>query len=279
MQLPIGKENATPIELFCQDLGVGPPVVLVHGWPLGSMVWERQVGALLAAGFRVITFDRRGFGRSSQPSTGYDCDTFADDLRQVLEQLDLRDCSLVGYSMGAGEVVRYLGSYGPERVRRAVFIGGMLPALQRSQDNPAGFDAGVLQACVQGVTADRPAFLRRFLSRTYRRSAQHAPGISPEALLAHWQAAAANSPLGTIECVRTWATDFRDDLRRIDVPCLVLHGSEDQVLPPATTAELTVQQLADARLHLLPGAPHGLLWTHAEEVNAALVAFCKEGSG
>ncbi len=274
MQLPIGKENTTPISLHCEDLGHGPPVVLVHGWPLGSMVWERQVGPLLAAGFRVVTYDRRGFGRSSQPSTGYDYDSFADDLRQVLEQLDLQDCTLVGYCMGAGEVARYLGTYGPARVRRAAFVGGMLPCLLRAPDNPAGFDPAVLQAYLQGITADRPAFLRKFLATTYQTTATGATTASPEAQLAHWQAAVANAPFGTTECVRAWATDFRDDLRRIDIPCLVLHGGQDQVLPVALTAAHTARQLADARLQIIADAPHGLLWTHAEQIHAALVAFC-----
>jgi len=275
MQLLIGKENTTPIALHCEDLGHGPPVVLVHGWPLGSSVWERLIGPLLAAGLRVVTYDRRGFGRSSHPSTGYDYDSFADDLQQVLERLDLRDCMLVGYSMGAGEVARYLGSYGSARVRRAVFVSGMLPCLVRTDSNPAGFEPTVLQGYLHGITADRPEFLRQFLATTYETATQGGASASPEARLAHWQAAVANAPFGTTECVRAWGTDFHDDLRRIDIPCLVLHGGEDQLLPGARTAEHTVQHLAHARLQMIADAPHGLLWTHAEQVNAALVAFCR----
>ena len=269
----VGRENSAPIELQYTDQGSGPPVVLIHGWPLSGASWEKQVPALLDAGHRVITYDRRGFGWSSQPSIGYDYDTFAADLDALMTGLDLRDATLVGFSMGGGEVARYLGKYGSQRVSRAVFMGAIPPYLKKASDNPQGVDAGVFEGIQEGLYADRPAFLTRFFRDFYNVDQLGGSRMSDEALRLSWNVAVAASPIGTIECVAAWQTDFRADLRKVDVPVLVVHGDSDRIVPLEVSGARVKEFAPEARLVVIPGAPHGFLWTHGEEATRALLDF------
>src|SRR5512133_3567377 len=227
----VGTENSGPIELHYEDHGTGTPVVLIHGHPLSGRAWDRQVPALLAAGHRVITYDRRGFGNSSQPTTGYDYDTFAADLNTLLDTLDLRDAALVGHSMGTGEVTRYLGRYGSERVERGVLISPIPPFLLKTPDNPAGVDGSVFDGIKQAIAADRPAYLTKFLADFYNFDVTRGKLVSDEVFRLGWNIAAGASPKGTLDCVSAWLTDFRGDLSRIDVPMLVIQGDADRILP------------------------------------------------
>ena len=269
----VGQENSTPIELYYEDHGSGKPVVLIHGWPLSGASWEKQVAALLPAGYRVVTYDRRGFGKSSQPATGYDYDTFADDLHKLLTTLELRDVALVGFSMGAGEVAHYLGKYGSERVRKAVFIAGVPPYLLKTADNPTGVDGKVFEGIKKGIIADRLAFLSEFLLNFYNFDVLGGKRVSDKVIQANWNVAAGASAKGTLDCVSAWVTDFRKDLPRVDVPALVIHGDADRITPMASTGIPMSKGIKGARLMTLKDAPHGLLWTHADEVNRALVDF------
>ncbi|MFH8255677.1 alpha/beta fold hydrolase [Streptomyces roseolus] len=269
----VADRESAPVELYYEDHGTGQPVVLVHGWPLDGASWEKQTAALLAAGHRVVTYDRRGFGRSDQPAYGYDYDTLAADLHAVLTALDLRDAVLVGFSMGSGEVTRYLGSYGSERVSKAVMIGVVPPFLLKTDDNPGGVDGSVFQGIQEAVAADRHAFMTDFLADFYNVDVLGGERISEQVVQASWNVAAGASAKGTLDCVRAWLTDFRADLPRIDVPTLIIHGDADRTLPVEATAVPLSGLIDGARLTIVPGAPHGLLWTHAAEVNAELLAF------
>jgi len=271
--ITVGKENSCNIDLYYEDYGTGQPVVLIHGWPLSSRSWEKQVPALLHAGYRVIAYDRRGFGQSSRPAAGYDYDTLADDLHAVMTRLDLRDAALVGFSMGGGEVARYLGRYGTERVKQAVFIAAVTPYLLKTRDNPAGLDGNIFEGIRQAIRADRPAFLTSFLANFYNLHVFGGKKVSDEAVRLSWNIAAGASPQGTIECVNAWLTDFREDLIRIELPTLVIHGDNDRILPYAATGSRTHEAVAGSRLVVVAGAPHGLNWTHAEDVNRELLAF------
>ena len=271
----VGQENSGAIDLYYQDHGSGKVVVLIHGWPLSGASWEKQVAALLAAGHRVITYDRRGFGRSSQPSTGYDYDTFAQDLDKLVTKLDLRDVALVGFSMGGGEVARYLGTYGSKRVSKAVFISSVPPFLLKTADNPEGVDGSVFEGIKKAIAADRPAFLSAFLADFYNVDVLGGKRISNQAVQSSWNVAVGASAKGTIDCVPAWVTDFRKDLTRIDVPTLVIHGDADRILPIAATGTRTHKAVKGARLVVVEGGPHGVTWTHADKVNPELVNFLK----
>lgn len=269
----VGKENSGSIDLYYEDHGSGAPVVLIHGFPLSGRSWEKQAAALLAAGHRVIAYDRRGFGKSSQPVTGYDYDTFADDLNRLISELDLHDATIVGFSMGGGEVARYLGRYGTGRVARAAILSGIPPYLLKTPDNPGGIDEAAVQGLQAAIAADRLAYLTAFFRDFYNLDTYLGSRISEEVVRDSWMVAAAASPAGTYACPPTWVTDFRQDLARIDVPVLVMHGSADRILPIDATARRTHQAIPSSRLVVVDGAPHGMLWTHADEVNEALVDF------
>jgi pimeloyl-ACP methyl ester carboxylesterase len=275
--ISVAKENSTDIELYYEDHGTGKPVVLVHGWPLSGRAWEKQVTALLGAGYRVITYDRRGFGDSSKPTFGYDYDTFADDLHKFITKLELREVALVGFSMGGGEVARYLGKYGSDRVKKAVFLASIPPFLLKTGDNPAGVDAGVFEGIKQGIVADRPAFLTSFLANFFNTDVLGGKLVSEQVVQLSWNIAALASPKGTLDCVSAWLTDFRKDLARIDIPTLVIHGDADRILPIAATGQRTSELVKGSRLVVVKGGPHGLTWTHAEEVNRELLGFLKAG--
>lgn len=272
-RITVGQENSGSIELHYEDQGAGKPVVLIHGWPLSGRSWEKQVPPLLDAGYRVLTYDRRGFGDSSKPAFGYDYDTFAEDLHSLMTELDLRDVTLVGFSMGGGEVARYIGTYGTERVAKAVFMAAVPPFLLKTPDNPAGVDGSVFEGIKQAIAADRPAFLSKFLADFYNVDVLGGKQISDEVVRLSWNIAAGASPKATLDCVSTWITDFRNDLRRVDVPTLVVHGDADRITPLAATGTPTQAAVRGSRLVVVKGGPHGLNWTHAEEVNRELLNF------
>jgi non-heme chloroperoxidase len=272
----VGTENDADIELYYEDHGQGPPVVLIHGYPLDGHSWERQQRVLLAAGYRVITYDRRGFGRSSQPTVGYDYDTFAADLSVLLERLNLTDVVLVGFSMGTGEVTRYLGTYGPARVRRAALFGVVPPFLLKTGDNPDGVDGQVFEDLKTEVVADRYAYLEDFFNNFYNVDKLAPARISDPAWQASFTVGAAASPFATYACIDAWLTDFRADLSKIDVPVLVMHGTEDRILPIDATADRLPALVKDIRLVRVEGGPHDIAWTHPDEVNGELLAFLAE---
>jgi non-heme chloroperoxidase len=272
--ITVGKENSGNIDLYYEDHGAGKPVVLIHGWPLSGASWEKQVSALLVAGHRVITYDRRGFGKSSQPTEGYNYDTLAEDLHKLVTTLDLRDFALVGFSMGGGEVARYIGAYGTERVSKAVFISSIPPFLLKTSDNPEGVDRAVFEGIEKAIVADRPAFLAKFLSDFYNVDILVGKKlISDQVVQLSWNIGTGASLKGTLDCVSAWLTDFRKDLARIDVPTLVVHGDADRILPLAATGKRTPEFLKGSKLVVVEGGPHGLTWTHAEKVNRELLAF------
>jgi peroxiredoxin len=272
--ITVGTENSTEIELYYEDHGSGQPVVLIHGYPLDGSSWEKQTAALLAAGYRVITYDRRGFGKSSKPTEGYDYDTFAADLNTLLTTLDLNDVVLVGFSMGTGEVGRYLGSYGSARVARAAFLGSLEPYLLKTDDNPDGVPQEVFDGLLEAVTADRYAFFTEFFKNFYNSDTfLGTPRLSQEVMNAGWNLATGAGATASVAAQPTWLTDFRQDIPRIDVPALIVHGTADNILPIDSTGRLFAKALPDAQYVEIEGAPHGLLWTHAAEVNEALLGF------
>ncbi len=274
--LKVGKENNADIEIYYEDRGTGKPVLLIHGWPLNGASWERQTAALLAAGYRVITYDRRGFGRSSQPSTGYDYDTLAGDTSKLIDALDLHDVALVGFSMGGGEVARYFGKYNEAaRVSKAVFMASIAPALRHSGDNPEGVDPAIFEGIKQGIEADRFAFLEAFLKNFFNKKLVGGTDISDAAIHANFNVGAASSYHAFLNCVDAWLEDFRGDIAMIRVPTLVIHGDSDQILPIEATGKRTAALIPGAQLHVVEGGPHGLNWTHATEVNKALLTFLK----
>jgi peroxiredoxin len=273
----VGTENSTDIELYYEDHGSGQPVVLIHGYPLNGASWEKQTTALLTAGFRVITYDRRGFGKSSKPTEGYDYDTFAADLDTLLTALDLNEAVLVGFSMGTGEVARYLSTYGSARVARAVFLASLEPFVLKTEDNPDGVPQDVFDGLTQAVTADPYAFLREFFKNFYNTDTfLGTPRLSQEAVDASWNVAAAAGATALVAAQPTWLTDFRADIPKIDVPTLIVHGTADNILPIDVTGRRFTKALPSAHYVEIEGAPHGMLWTHAAEVNEALLAFLKK---
>jgi non-heme chloroperoxidase len=271
--ITVGQENSGPIELYYEDHGSGRPVVLIHGFPLNGRAWERQERALIAAGHRVITYDRRGFGKSGRPAAGYDYDTFAADLDKLVTALDLREFDLAGHSMGGGEIARYLGAYGTERVRRAAIISGIPPYLLKTDQTPHGVPKGVFDQIAGALTADRFAYFTEWNKNFFDTDKFLGNRISEEVVQDAWNTAVSASPAGTIACVATWYTDFRADLPKIDIPVLVLHGTEDRILPIEACGPRTHELIKGSDYVPIDGAPHGLSWTHAEEVNAQVVPF------
>ena len=273
-RISVSTENSSPIELYYEDHGKGQPVVLIHGYPLDGASWEKQTAALLKAGYRVITYDRRGFGRSDKPSDGYDYDTFAADLNAVLNTLDLHSVVLVGFSMGTGEVARYLSTYGSDRVDKAAFLGSLEPYLLQADDNPEGVPQEVFDGLLEAATADRYAFFTEFFKNFYNSEEfLGTPRLSQEVINAGWNLASSASPIASIAAQPTWLTDFRDDIPKIEVPALIVHGTADNILPIDATGRRFAKALPTAEYVEIEGAPHGLLWTHAQEVNEALLSF------
>ena len=275
-RLHIGTENGHPVELHHQDVGTGRPVVLIHGWPLSGRSWEAQVGPLVEAGHRVVTYDRRGFGGSSQPWNGYDYDTFSADLHALLEHLDLRDVALVGFSMGGGEVVRYLATHGTERVSRAVLAAAVPPYLYRSDDNPdGGLDDATIEQFQQGVVTDRLAFLDGFTT-TFFSAGDRGLQVSEQQRQYALHIAEAASPKGTLDCITAFSrTDFRGDVAGITVPTLVVHGDSDAIVPLEVSGERSHELIPDSELVVIEGGPHGLNASHPEQFNEALIRFLR----
>jgi len=274
----VGKENSSDIDLYYEDHGSGKPVVLIHGYPLSGASWEKQLPVLLDAGHRVITYDRRGFGKSSQPTTGYNYDTFAEDLHKLVTQLKLRDFAVVGFSMGGGEVARYLGKYGSKGVSKAVIISGVPPFLLKAPDNPEGVDGSVFEAIQKAVVADRYTFFTDFFRNFYNTDLLLGKRVSEQVVQASWNVAAGASATASLACVPTWHEDFRKDLSRIDVPTLVIHGDADRILPISASGLRTAKLIKGARLSVVKDGPHCITWTHAEEVNSELANFLGKGA-
>ena len=271
----VGKENGTNIDIYYEDHGSGKPIILIHGYPLSGASWEKQMPVLLNAGYRVITYDRRGFGKSSQPTEGYNYDTFAADLREVITQLKLQDVTLVGFSMGGGEIARYFGKYGSKGVSKAVFISSVPPFLLKTADNPEGVDGSVFEGTKKAVAADRYAFFTEFFKNFYNTDQYLGKRVSEEVVRASWNIAAGASATASLACVPTWLEDFRENLKRVDVPTLVIHGDDDRIVPLAAAGQRTAKLVKGAQLVVVKGGPHCITWTHADEVNAALLAFLK----
>ncbi len=270
-KVTVGRENSADIEIHYEDHGAGQPVVLIHGYPLSGRAWDKQVPVLLEAGHRVITYDRRGFGHSSQPVVGYDYDTFASDLHALLEALDLRDVTLVGHSMGSGEVTRYLSAYGSARVAAGVLVSPIPPFLLQTSDNPDGVPQSVFDGFVQAAQSDMPAWMKGFLDNFYNADTLRGTLVSDQAYQASWNIAASASATAAVACISTWATDFRADLPRIDVPMLVVQGDADRVLPLDKTGKRLPGLIDDVQLVVIEGGPHSIPWTHADQVNTALL--------
>jgi non-heme chloroperoxidase len=269
----VGDENSGSIDLYYEDHGSGAPIVLIHGYPLSGRAWDKQVPVLLAAGHRVITYDRRGFGKSSQPASGYDYDTFAADLAALLDELDLHDATLVGHSMGTGEVTRYLGTHGSARVTRAVLVSAIPPFLLQADDNPEGLPASLFDGFMKEARADGPAWMTGFLENFYNYDEFRGNLVSEQAFQASWNIATGASAIAAVQCIRTWETDFREDLPKIDVPVMVIHGDADRTLPFEKTAKRLPGLIKDMELVTIEGGPHAIAWTHVLQVNRALLQF------
>ena len=269
----VGTENSGAIELYYEDHGSGPPVVLIHGYPLSGRAWDKQVPVLLDMGCRVITYDRRGFGKSSQPTTGYDYDTFAADLNALMEKLDLRNAVIVGHSMGTGEVTRYLGTYGSGRVAKGVLISPIPPFLLHSDSNPEGLPPSLFEGFIQSAKADTPAWMKGFLDNFYNMDVLGGTLVSDQAFQASFNIAVAASGTASVACIPTWETDFRGDLPKIDVPMLVIQGDADRVLPFDKTGKRLPDLIKNVQLVVIEGGPHAIAWTHADQVNRALYQF------
>lgn len=271
--ITVGQENSTNIDLYYEDHGSGQPVVLIHGYPLDGHSWEKQLPALLETGHRVITYDRRGAGQSSQPTFGYDYDTFAADLNTLLTTLDLHDAVLVGFSMGTGEVARYLGRYGSERIDKVAFLAPVPPFLLKTDDNPTGVPQGVFDGIMDAIRKDRYAYLTAFYNDFYAVDENMGTRVSADVVHAAFNVAAAGSAHGTLACVPTWLTDFRSDIPSVNVPALIVQGTHDRILPIDSCGRVLHAMLPDAEYVEIDGAPHGMQWTHADDVNNALLTF------
>jgi non-heme chloroperoxidase len=271
--IKVGQENTGPIELYYEDHGSGHPVVLIHGYPLSSRAWDKQVPVLLDDGRRVISYDRRGFGKSSQPVTGYEYDTFAADLHVLLETLDLRNVTLVGHSMGTGEVTRYLGRFGSDRVSRGVLVSPIPPFLLQAGDNPDGVPASLFDGFMQNARQDAPAWMTSFLNNFFNIDKFRGTLVSDEYYRYCWNLAASASATAAVACIPTWETDFRADLAKIDVPMLVIQGDDDRVLPYDKTGKRLPGMIKDVQLVTIDQGPHAISWTHSDQVNSALLKF------
>jgi non-heme chloroperoxidase len=271
--IKVGQENSGSIELYYEDHGSGRPVVLIHGYPLSGRAWDRQIPALLQDGRRVITYDRRGSGKSSQPTTGYDYDTFADDLNVLMETLDLRDATLVGHSMGTGEVTRYLGRFGSARVSKGVLVSPIPPFLLQTSDNPDGLPSSMFDGFMHDARQDTPAWMKGFLDNFYNIDKFGGTLVSDEAYHSSLNVALDVSATAAVACIPTWETDFRADIPKMDVPILVIQGDDDRILPFPKTGQRLPDMIKDMQLVVIDGGPHAIAWTHSDQVNAALLKF------
>ena len=269
----VAKENNEDVKLYFEDHGTGDPVILIHGWPLSHKMWEAQEAALIAEGYRVIAYDRRGFGASTQTWDGYDYDTFAEDLAELINHIGVSDVTLVGFSMGGGEVARYIGKYGTGKVKKAVLMSSVTPYLAKADNNPDGVDSSVFDGMLSGLSANRPNFLKSFVKNFYNYGTDET-SVTDNNINYDWNIAVMASPKGTLDCVKAFAnTDFRDDLAKFDVPTLVLHGDSDNIVPIAVSGTKAHELLPNSQMVILEGAPHGITVSHPKEVNAALLSF------
>jgi non-heme chloroperoxidase len=271
--ITVGRENSASIELYYEDQGSGPPVVLLSGWPLDSRSWEPQTHALLEGGHRVIAYDRRGFGRSSRPAAGYDFSTLAGDLDKLLTELDLREVTLIGFSLGTGELARYIGIYGTDRLKSCVFIESLAPSFVKSEENPNGVDQATVDTVRQAILDDRPAWLTGLLGDFLNLDDYLGKRVSEETVRNSWNAGAAAGPWATRACVLTWLEDFHEDIERVDIPTLILHGTADRILSVEGQGRRLHAALPDAHYVEIDGGPHVMCVTHAREVNRELLAF------
>lgn len=271
--IKVGQENTGSIELYYEDHGSGQPVVLIHGYPLSCRGWDKQIPALLQDGHRVITYDRRGFGKSSQPTKGYEYDTFANDLHVLMETLDLRDVTLVGHSMGSGEVTRYLSRFGSARVRKGVLVSPIPPFLLQTSDNPEGIPGNLFDGFMHDASQDMPAWMKAFLDNFYNADKYLGTLVSDQAYQMSWNIASSAGAIAAVACIPTWETDFRADLPKLDIPMLVIQGDDDRVLPFPKTGKRLPDMIKDMQLVVIDGGPHGIAWTHSDQVNAALLKF------
>jgi len=272
-RIPVGMENSGAIMLHYEDHGAGTPVVLIHGYPASSRSWKKQAQALLSAGYRVITYDRRGFGESSQATSGYDYDTLSHDLHTLMTKLDLRDVALVGHCMGTGEAIRYLATVGSERVSKVVLLAPLPPFLLRTSDNPEGVRQEVFDAIIKAMLARRPTYIKALLDDIYNVDVLGDSRVSEQDLQFSWNVAVSASAQATLDCIVAWFTDFRQDLPKIDLPTLILQGDQDRIFPIHVTGRRLSTLIKDARFVVIEGGPHAVHWTHAEEVNRALLEF------
>ncbi len=270
--LTVGQENRQEIRIYFEDHGEGPPLLLIHGYPFSGRAWERVVTKFIEDGHRVITYDRRGFGQSDRPAVGYEYDTFAADLSALVDELDLSDVVLIGHSMGTGEIVRYLSTYGAEKVRGAVFIAPIPPFLLQTETHPEGVSSEVFDHLKHAIIDDRYAFVTDFLRHFYNTEHFLGKPLSPEKLKADFSIAIAASPVALLKCIDTWSTDFRSELGKINVPSLVIQGDTDQILPYDVTGKL-LAQLLKARELVIPGGSHGITWTHSEVICHEVLDF------
>ncbi|MDP5077678.1 MAG: alpha/beta hydrolase [Nonlabens sp.] len=270
-----GTELSKNVEIYYEDHGKGDPVILVHGWPLSTAMWEYQVPALIEAGKRVIVYDRRGFGKSSQPYSGYDYKTMAADLNELIQHLNLTNVSLVGFSMGGGELAKYVGSYGTDNLSKLVFVSSIAPFMLKTADNPDGVPDDVLKDMENNVKNNRAGFLAEF-GKGFVNYESNKDKVSQGQLDYNFNVAAGASPKGTLDCINAFGrTDMRDDLKKVDVPTLFIHGTKDEVVPSKPTSQQGHELVKGSKLEMIDGAPHGLTFTHVAELNKVLVDFLK----
>jgi non-heme chloroperoxidase len=272
-RIPVGMESSGAIMLHYEDHGEGAPVVLIHGYPLSGQSWEKQTQTLLSAGYRVITYDRRGFGASTQATAGYDFDTLSHDLHTLMTQLDLRDVALVGHGMGTGEAIRYLAADGSERVSKVVLLAPLPPFLLRTADNPEGVRQEVFDAIIKAMLARRPTYMKALLDDIYNVDVLGDSRVSEQDVQFSWNVAVGASAKGAVDCIMAWFTDFRQELPRIDLPTLIVQGDQDRIFPIHVTGRRLSTLIKHGRLVVIKGGPHAVQWTHAEEVNRALLEF------
>jgi len=276
--ITVGQENTAPIDLYYEDQGAGRPVVLLHGWPFDSRSWEPQLHPLLEAGYRVVNYDRRGFGRSTAPTVGYDFDTLSGDLDTVMRTLDLDDATLVAFSLGTGELARYIGRFGTQRLRSAVFIESLTPTFAKSDDNPKGVDAAGVDGVQQAILGDRFAWLTGMMDNFLNLDDYQGSLVSEDTVRALWSQGAEASPYATWACPRMWLEDFDADLAKVDVPALIVHGTADRILSIDGQGRRAHEALPDARYVEIEGGPHINPLTHSSEVNAELLRFLDDPS-
>jgi non-heme chloroperoxidase len=271
----VGKENSSDIKIHYEDHGTGSPVLLIHGFPFSSAAWEKQEAVLLKANHRVVKYDRRGFGQSSHPSIGYNYDTFADDLHRLITELDLKEVTLIGHSMGTGEIARYLGTFGSKRISRAIFISPIPPFLLKTKDNTTGVDASVFESIKSAIVADRPEYIVEFIKHFYKTEKSLGKAVSTEKTNVDFNLGTSASAIATLASVTAWLTDFRPDLLKIDIPCLVIQGDADAILPFEATGALLAKALKSRMVKIEDGS-HGIPWTHAEVINKEILEFINE---